>query len=942
MAEAPKLVKRLLEGADDPSDFDVEGHLQSPLTRLAKVNGFERQDRHKGEERWIKKLKQGEAWLLATAASPEDFVRKLDPTDPVRQGGRHWRFMLVKAAFKCAYCHTDRPRKNCLCPHCKKSHEILSYNDIRTLAEGSELTMNYLLGAILQRLATWPKGLPKPGTPGWNKALESVDDPPSDEHLARMGRAGECEELCPRCGAYCTLRHYHLPSGVQMPQYHICQTCDTKSADTMVEAKQSLIPTLKRIVDVWAHEDWDWVCDGCADVSFALWRIAQRKGWNVQLVTGTAYTKDDDSYAHAWLIVNGKIFDPVAYANQYRVHRYEADEGDPLPVIRDTFGVETDNEGLYSPDVGEQIKKLGLAESAQNELLHRFVALNFKPRMTVTQNVVCNDVDRVNGPQEVLPVAVVSYDTMQKYIVPREGGFLVPVPVTNNWQIYKLTPEQLEQIIKALEASPSDLDEFYRKVTETGAPWRQYYEAQADPDDPQDFVSNFVNKPWQPRPIPPPGQRPQFAVYARHEVTNDSSTKDMLRAGNNLKDLPKYKDVVIYADPEGKQPLATFGWWSDRKPNRRSKSVTLNCCTRPLYWIPDPVAEALADPDDPEAFIQRMPVTVDAICITDHMVYGERAQAKFNAADWFEQATLEDLIALAKQEFQSSYEADAVGEYFFDSQLKEWHENYSGDGFEVYISEDSAKRWVEQNRPDWYAYLWPDDLKEAVDPDDPETFVQRYTDSASPRVDAYLNLLHHIKNSSLYVSGRVTRHSHHDVHQYSTTFELEILDLPEEDSEKIEALANEVQALIQEECVSINGKIYRALEREWDHLNSDEAVDESIEANTYDFDEDGKRGGDFQLAQLSDEAKENARSWYREDGLNYDWWEYVIDEWKEELKGMGFDNVDISFSGFSSQGDGASFTGNHFDFVKWARWFMSSAPTERGHPYTDELFRDQP
>lgn len=35
--------------------------------------------------------------------------------------------------------------------------------------------------------------------------------------------------------------------------------------------------------------------------------------------------------------------------------------------------------------------------------------------------------------------------------------------------------------------------------------------------------------------------------------------------------------------------------------------------------------------------------------------------------------------------------------------------------------------------------------------------------------------------------------------------------------------------------------IYRALEREWDYVNSDEVVDELIVANDYEFDEDGAR-----------------------------------------------------------------------------------------------------
>ena len=118
-----------------------------------------------------------------------------------------------------------------------------------------------------------------------------------------------------------------------------------------------------------------------------------------------------------------------------------------------------------------------------------------------------------------------------------------------------------------------------------------------------------------------------------------------------------------------------------------------------------------ADEGNPEHYIKNLPIPVKATCIEDHMVEGERLKAEFNAAEWFEKATLEQLLVLAKNEFQSCYEADEVGEYFFDTQLKDWHENYRGDGFEVYIDEDSAKLWVEHNRPDWYAYLWPGEIQ---------------------------------------------------------------------------------------------------------------------------------------------------------------------------------------------------------------------------------------
>ena len=73
----------------------------------------------------------------------------------------------------------------------------------------------------------------------------------------------------------------------------------------------------------------------------------------------------------------------------------------------------------------------------------------------------------------------------------------------------------------------------------------------------------------------------------------------------------------------------------------------------------------------------------------------------------------------------------------------------------------------------------------------------------------------------------------------------------------------------------------------------------------------------FCIKELSGKARERAletcRHWNVEDS---DWWEYVYEEWKEKLAELGYNDVDIRFSGFWSQGDGASFTGK-VDVHKW-------------------------
>lgn len=47
------------------------------------------------------------------------------------------------------------------------------------------------------------------------------------------------------------------------------------------------------------------------------------------------------------------------------------------------------------------------------------------------------------------------------------------------------------------------------------------------------------------------------------------------------------------------------------------------------------------------------------------------------------------------------------------------------------------------------------------------------------------------------------------------------------------------------------------------------------------------------------------------------WYEGIIDDHTQKLESLGFNEVKIAFTGFGSQGDGASFTCNSIDFKKW-------------------------
>jgi len=75
-------------------------------------------------------------------------------------------------------------------------------------------------------------------------------------------------------------------------------------------------------------------------------------------------------------------------------------------------------------------------------------------------------------------------------------------------------------------------------------------------------------------------------------------------------------------------------------------------------------------------------------------------------------------------------------------------------------------------------------------------------------------------------------------------------------------------------------------------------LSESEDEKSYTFDE------------LSPEAKKNAIDRNRYYNIeSYDWWEPIIEGFTEEMEAIGMADIDCQFSGFYSQGDGASFTG---------------------------------
>ena len=67
------------------------------------------------------------------------------------------------------------------------------------------------------------------------------------------------------------------------------------------------------------------------------------------------------NFGHVWLKIDGKIFDPVAYANGYRVLKYSpmsGSEKEHIKVVKEVFGVVDDE--FYGFDADEAIARFEL------------------------------------------------------------------------------------------------------------------------------------------------------------------------------------------------------------------------------------------------------------------------------------------------------------------------------------------------------------------------------------------------------------------------------------------------------------------------------------------------------------------------------------------------------------------------------------------------------
>ncbi len=94
----------------------------------------------------------------------------------------------------------------------------------------------------------------------------------------------------------------------------------------------------------------------------------------------------------------------------------------------------------------------------------------------------------------------------------------------------------------------------------------------------------------------------------------------------------------------------------------------------------------------------------------------------------------------------------------------------------------------------------------------------------------------------------------------------------------------------------------------------------------------------FQYAELDDKAKAKARDWYREvSSDDNEFQECPTNELKTICEMLGFTNVETRYSGFWSQGDGASFKAD-YAYKAATRQIRKAFPKdEKLHSFADRL-----
>jgi len=98
----------------------------------------------------------------------------------------------------------------------------------------------------------------------------------------------------------------------------------------------------------------------------------------------------------------------------------------------------------------------------------------------------------------------------------------------------------------------------------------------------------------------------------------------------------------------------------------------------------------------------------------------------------------------------------------------------------------------------------------------------------------------------------------------------------------------------------------------------------------------------YNFKELSDDAKEKAREWWREAAFDHEWYDFTYEDAKNMASLMGIEIDKIYFSGFSCQGDGAQFNGFYSYNKGSVKKVKDQAPKdEELHRIVTELYEFQ-
>lgn len=98
----------------------------------------------------------------------------------------------------------------------------------------------------------------------------------------------------------------------------------------------------------------------------------------------------------------------------------------------------------------------------------------------------------------------------------------------------------------------------------------------------------------------------------------------------------------------------------------------------------------------------------------------------------------------------------------------------------------------------------------------------------------------------------------------------------------------------------------------------------------------------FKFCELSQDAKETVIETFSDINTDYQWWDFLFEDFKTVGEILGIEINEIYFSGFWSQGDGACFEGNYSYKKDCIKKIKEYAPTDTElHSIATALFQIQ-